>query len=207
MSIMTGPIVYIVDDDEAIRDSLSMLLETAAIEFECHPSAESFLNAYKPELQGCLLLDVRMQRMSGPELHKELNRRGSQLAIIYLTAHGDIPMTVRAMKSGAVDFMTKPFDGAQLLENIHGVLRRNSEMLDLQKTQVELHERMEQLTSREREMMFLAVTGQSNKVIAKNTGISHRTVEIHRSRILKKMGVGSMFELAQILSEFGIDEE
>lgn len=201
-----NPIVYIVDDDEAVRDSLSMLLETEAIAFQCYPDAESFLDAYKPEWRGCLLLDVRMHQMNGPELHVELNQRGSQLAIIYLTAHGDIPMTVRAMRNGAVDFMTKPFDGAELLKNIHSALKRNSKMLVQQEAQEELHARLNQLTSREREIMFMAVSGQSNKVIAKNTGISHRTVEIHRSRVLKKMEVGSMLELSQMLSEHGIGE-
>ncbi len=115
---MTTPIVYIVDDDEAVLDSLSMLLETAAIETQCYPSGESFLSAFRPELSGCLVLDVRMERMSGLELHMELNRRGCQLVVIYLTAYGDIPMTVQAIKSGAVNFLTKPVDGALLLENM-----------------------------------------------------------------------------------------
>ncbi len=203
---MTAPIVYIVDDDEAVLDSLSMLLETAAIDVECYPSGESFLSAFRPELSGCLVLDVRMERMSGPELHMELNRRGCQLAVIYLTAYGDIPMTVQAMKSGAVDFLTKPVDGALLLENVQAALSRNSEMLSRWMVREKLCEQLAQLTSREHEIMFLAVSGQTNKAIAKRLGISHRTVEIHRSHIMQKMGVTCMLELANLLAEFDVDK-
>jgi FixJ family two-component response regulator len=201
---MTAPIVYIVDDDEAVRDSLSLLLETAAIDVECHPNAESFLGAFRPEQSGCVVLDVRMGTMSGPELHMELNRRGCQLAVIYLTAHGDIPMTVRAMKSGAVDFLTKPVDGTLLLKHVQTALSSHSEVLSRHEALAELRERLAELTSREREIMFLAVAGQSNKVIARNLGISHRTVEIHRSHILQKMGVACMLELAHLLAELGL---
>lgn len=203
---MTAPIVYIVDDDEAVLDSLSMLLETAAIDVECYSSGESFLSAFRPELSGCLLLDVRMERMSGPELHMELNRRGCQLAVIYLTAYGDIPMTVQAMKSGAVDFLTKPVDGALLLENVQAALSRNSEMLSRWKVREKLREQLAQLTSREHEIMFLAVSGQTNKAIARRLGISHRTVEIHRSHIMQKMGVTCMLELANLLAELDVDK-
>lgn len=203
---MTAPIVYIVDDDKAVLDSLSMLLETAAMDVECYPSGESFLSVFRPELSGCLVLDVRMERMSGLELHKELNRRGCQLVVIYLTAYGDIPMTVQAMKCGAVNFLTKPVDGALLLENIKAALMRNSEMLGRRKVREKLREQLAQLTSREREIMFLAVSGQTNKVIARKLGISHRTVEIHRSHIMQKMGVTCMLELANLLAELDIEK-
>lgn len=196
--------VFIVDDDAAVRDSLSMLCETAGLEVECHDSAESFLAAYRPAQPGCLVLDVRMGRMSGPELHAELNRRGSQLPIIYLTAHGDIPMTVRAMKSGAVDFLTKPLDGAALLDRLQAALQRSREQLDQQGILARQQQRLAQLTPREREVMLLALAGHSNKAIARHLGISHRTVEIHRSHVLQKTGTSNMLELAQLAADSGL---
>lgn len=201
---MKPPIVYIVDDDAAVRDSLSLLCETAGLEAECHDSAESFLAAYQAEQPGCLVLDVRMGRMSGPELHAELNRRGSRLPVIYLTGHGDIPMTVRAMKAGAADFLTKPVDGAALLDRVQAALRHSCELLDRQQARICQHQRLAELTSREREVMLLALAWQPNKLIAKQLGISHRTVEIHRSRILQKTGAASMLELAQLAADCGL---
>lgn len=201
---MSPLIVYNVDDDPAVRDSLSLLCETAGLKVECHASAESFLSAYRPELAGCLVLDVRMGRMSGPELHAELARRGSQLPIIYLTAHGDIPMTVRAMKAGAVDFLTKPVDGAALLDRVQKALRHSRELLERQEELAGQQQRLALLTPREYEVMTLALAGHPNKTIARRLGISHRTVEIHRSRILQKTGTASMLELAQLAADCGL---
>lgn len=201
---MNPCIVYIVDDDDAVRDSLSLLCETAGLRVECHASAESFLNAYRPEQAGCLVLDVRMGQMSGPELHAELTRRGSQLPIIYLTAHGDIPMTVRAMKAGAADFLTKPVDGTVLLERVQAALSRSCELLGRQENLAAQHLRLTLLTPREREVMMLALAGYPNKVIANRLGISYRTVELHRSRILQKTGTTSMLELARLAADCGL---
>lgn len=201
---MKSPIVYIVDDDAAVRDSIGLLCDTAGLHAESYDSAESFLGAYRPGQAGCLVLDVRMGRMSGPELHAELARRGSQLPIIYLTAHGDIPMTVRAMKAGAADFLTKPVDATVLLERVQAALQRSCDLLARQDALADRQLRLEQLTPREREVMMLALAGHPNKIIAKRLDISHRTVEIHRSRILQKTGAASMLELAQLAADCGL---
>ena len=198
---MNPPIVYIVDDDAAVRDSFSLLCETAGLKVECHASAESFLSAYRPDHAGCLVLDVRMGPMSGPELHAELARRGSQLPVIYLTAHGDIPMTVRAMKAGAADFLTKPVEGALLLDRVQAALIHSCELLHRQENLAAQRQRLTLLTPREREVMMLALAGHPNKVIANRLGISNRTVEGHRSRILQKTGTTSMLELAQLAAD------
>jgi FixJ family two-component response regulator len=200
---VSTPTVFIVDDDPAVRDSLTLLCETAGLEVSCHGSAEAFLGAYRPEQPGCLLLDVRMPRMSGPELHEELNRRGSRLPVIYLTAHGDIPMTVAAMKSGAADFLTKPVDGATLLERVEAALKKDHEFRSRQERLAAECRRLASLTEREREIMALAVTGHSNKEIARHLGISFRTVEIHRSHIFQKTATGNLLELVRLAADCG----
>jgi FixJ family two-component response regulator len=207
MSSSQPAIVYLVDDDAAVLDSLSLLFATADLQTECHASAESFLAAYRPEQPGCLVLDMRMQRMSGAELQAELNQRGSQLPVIFLTAYGDIPMTVNAMKAGAVDFLTKPVDGAALLDRVQATLRLDAatrRQHEQQREQQALQlDRMALLTRREREVLNLALAGQPNKIIAQQLGISHRTVEVHRSNILSKTSVNNLLELAQQIA--GID--
>lgn len=201
---MILPIVYIVDDDAAVRDSLCLLCETAGLRAECYADGESLLAVFRPEQPGCLILDVRMERMSGPELHAELNRRGSQLPVIYLTAYGDIPMTVRAMKAGAVDFLTKPVAGAELLDRVQAALQRDCDRLSRLAALAGQRRRLAALTPREHEIMRLALAGHVNKTIAKRLGISHRTVEVHRSRILHKTGAASWLELAQLAAECGL---
>ncbi len=200
---MNSPTIYIVDDDAAVRDSLGLLCETAGLGVESYASAEAFLNAYQPDRPGCLVLDVRMAGMSGPDLHAELTRRGSALPVIYLTGQGDIPMAVRAMKAGATDFLTKPVKGAEFLERVHAALEQDCERIDSQETQADDCRRLALLTHREREIMALVLEGHANKVIAKQLGISHRTVEIHRSRILAKTGTGNLLELAKLVAECG----
>jgi FixJ family two-component response regulator len=195
---MIYPIVYIVDDDESVRDSFSMLCESAGLKVECHESAESFLSTYRPERPGCLVLDVRMGGMGGLGLHAELNRRGSHLPIIYLTGHGDIPMTVRAMKAGAVDFLTKPVDPAHFLDRVEASLQRDVNLLNRQEAMTGKCQGLALLTRREREVMTLALAGLVSKAIAKRLGISHRTVEVHRSRILQKTATDNLLELAQL---------
>ena len=207
MNPTTTPTVFVVDDDPAVRDSLSLLLETEGLPVECHESAESFLDTYSADRPGCMVLDVRMNAMSGPELQSELARRGSRLPIIFLTAHGDIPMTVRAMKAGARDFLTKPINGTELLERIQAVLRSERERLNQQESLGREIKRLEYLTQREHEVMMLALAGRANKTIAKQLGISYRTVEIHRSHILQKTGSANMLELAQLASTCGLSIE
>jgi len=196
--------VFVVDDDPAVRDSLSLLLETEGLAVECHESAESFLAAYRQDRPGCLVLDVRMHAMSGPELQAELVRRGSRLPIIFLTAHGDIPMTVRAMKAGARDFLTKPINGTELLDRVQAVLRSEQDRQNQQELLERECRRLNELTQREHEVMMLALAGRANKAIAKQLGISYRTVEIHRSHILQKTGTANMLELAQLASTCGL---
>ena len=207
MNPTTTPTVFVVDDDPAVRDSLSLLLETEGLPVECYESAEAFLDTYREDRPGCMVLDVRMHAMSGPELQSELARRGSRLPIIFLTAHGDIPMTVRAMKAGARDFLTKPINGTELLERIQAVLRSERERLSQQESLGRECKRLEYLTQREHEVMMLALAGRANKAIAKQLGISYRTVEIHRSHILQKTGTANMLELAQLASTCGLSIE
>ena len=207
MTSINEPTVFVVDDDPAVRDSLSLLLETEGLAVECHESAESFLSAYRDDRPGCLILDVRMHPMSGPELQAELVRRGNPIPIIFLTAHGDIPMTVRAMKAGARDFLTKPINGTELLDRVHAVLRSEHERQNEQEMLARERKRLEELTQREHEVMMLALAGRANKAIAKQLGISYRTVEIHRSHILQKTGTANMLELAQLASTCGLNIE
>ncbi len=207
MNPTTTPTVFVVDDDPAVRDSLSLLLETEGLPVECYESAESFLDTYREDRPGCMVLDVRMHAMSGPELQSELARRGSRLPIIFLTAHGDIPMTVRAMKAGARDFLTKPINGTELLERIQAVLRSERERLSQQESLGRECKRLEYLNQREHKVMMLALAGRANKAIAKQLGISYRTVEIHRSHILQKTGTANMLELAQLASTCGLSIE
>ena len=207
MNSTTEPTVFVVDDDPAVRDSLNLLLETEGLAVECHESAESFLAAYRDDRRGCLVLDVRMHPMSGPELQAELVRRGSSIPIIFLTAHGDIPMTVRAMKAGARDFLTKPINGTELLDRVQAVLRSERERQNQQELRERECRRLEELTQREHEVMMLALAGRANKAIAKQLGISYRTVEIHRSHILQKTGTANMLELAQLAGTCGLSIE
>lgn len=201
---MSEPTVFIVDDDPAVRDSLGLLLETDGLAAESHDSAEAFLAVYDGRRPACLILDVRMPQMSGPELQAELIRRGFNLPIIFLTAHGDIPMTVRAMKAGAKDFLTKPIDGTELLERVHAVLEDEKNSASQRKTHNSACRSLEVLTLREHEVMMLALAGHTNKAIARQLGISHRTVELHRSHILQKTGAANMLELAQLASHCGL---
>jgi FixJ family two-component response regulator len=190
--------VYIVDDDAAVRDSLSLLLETAELRAECYDSAEAFLAAYGNHGPACIVLDLRMQAMSGLDLQAELVRRGVRLPIIFLTAHGDIPTTVQAMKAGAVDFLTKPVDGTLLLAHIRAAIARSEWEREREAARAAARARLASLTEREREVLAFAIAGQPNKEIARRLGISHRTVEVHRSSILSKTGTTTLLELSRI---------
>lgn len=202
---MTMPKVFVVDDDAAVRDGVSLLLETAGLAAESYDSAESFLAALAPEQAGCLILDMHMPGMGGLDLQKELARRGVRLPIIFLTGHGDIPTTVRAMKAGAADFLTKPIDGALLLDRVQAALARNRKEREDEAARQAMRARLEALTGREREILALAVAGYPNKEIARRLDISFRTVEVHRSRILLKTGAATLLELAQLAAASGLD--
>ena len=201
---MTAATVFIVDDDSAVRDGLCMLCESRNLRMECHASAESFLDAYQPARLGCLVLDVRMEGMTGPELHAELTRRGSQLPIIYLTGHGNIPLTVRAMKAGAVNFLTKPVNSEELLDCIRVALLESERLHCQAATIQQAAERLANLSEREHEVMLLAIEGLPNKEIARRLGISHRTVEIHKQRIMSKTGAASLLDLVQLAADCGL---
>jgi FixJ family two-component response regulator len=187
--------VYVVDDDDAMRDSLVWLLESHGLKVEAFPSAESFLLASPERMRGCLILDVRMPGMSGLELHDQLVARGSRLPVIFVTGHGDVPMAVSALKKGATDFIEKPFSDQDMLRLVDQCLEAERAQAVQADEAAVRHERITSLTQREREVMDLVVAGKPNKLIASELGISVKTVEVHRGRVMTKMAVGSVAEL------------
>lgn len=193
---MTQRTVYIVDDDAAVRDSLTMLLETEGFTVRCFGSGEAFLAAQPDTESGVVVLDLRMDGLNGLEVQARMAEAGSRLPVVFLTAHGDIPTTVRAIKAGAVDFLTKPVAAATLIERIDAALAQQRDTLARAATEAADRARLDRLSGREREVLKLAIQGRSNKEIARDLGISHRTVEFHRSRILEKTACGSLLELA-----------
>jgi FixJ family two-component response regulator len=190
--------VFIVDDDVAVRDSLGMLLEAAGYAAEAFQCAADFLDNLTPSTRGCLILDVRMPDMDGLDLQKELIRRGARLPVIFLTGHGTIPETVRAIKAGAMDFLTKPVDGPALLAHVEKALKQGSAQQKRIDSYQAAASRLATLTDREREVLTLAVAGHVSKEIAQRLGISSRTVEIHRAHILQKTGASNLLEVARI---------
>lgn len=192
------PCVFIVEDEYAVRHSLGLIMETAGYAYRTFESAEVFLQNYNPGQPGCLLLDVNLPGLNGDELQAELIRRKIHLPIIFLTAYGDIPMTVRAIKAGAVDFLTKPVPRDLLIERIQSVLQHETQIHEQTAEQALGMSQQYGLTSREMEIMSLVVAGHSNKEIGRQLGISYRTVEIHRARILKKTGTTNPLELARL---------
>ena len=186
--------VYIVDDDEAVRQALMLLMKSEGFTAVSYPSAEIFLTEIKPNTKGCLLLDVRMPGISGLHLQKILEHEHITLPVIIMTGHGDVTMAVNAMKAGAVDFIEKPFDNDNLLLMVHSCLKQSRQHIDQQ----EGIQRLEHLTKREREVMDLLVDGDQNKVIAAKLGISPRTVELHRARVMEKLEVRSLSDVVRI---------
>jgi len=201
MTIPRDAKVFIVDDDAGVLDSVAFLLRTVGIPAETYASAQAFLDAYDPDKPGCLILDVRMPAMSGLELQEELRSLGSTLPIIFLTAHGDVPMAVEAVKSGAVDFLQKPFRDQELVDKIHRALEENARAREVAAARRGVAARIESLTAREREVMDAVVAGKANKVIAGDLGLSQRTVEIHRAHVMEKMGAESLAQLVQMVMQ------
>jgi FixJ family two-component response regulator len=201
---MTSATVFIVDDDASIRSSLSLLLETDNLPSACFASADDFLAACGPNPDGCLILDVRMPGMSGLQLQDELSLRQISLPIIFLTGFADIPMTVGAMRKGAVDFIAKPVNGAVLLERVHSALESNRLQREARAARSMFEARLLKLTPREREVLVLALSGMPNKTISKQLDISVRTTEGHRAQIFLKLGVDSLIELAQQAALAGV---
>jgi two-component system response regulator DctR len=197
---MSAPTVFIVDDDEAIRDSLRWMLKSRGIASRSWESAEAFLESYDGALQGCLVLDIRMEGMSGLELFDRLRALECPLPVIFLTGHADVPMAVAALKKGAHDFVEKPFNDNDLVDKIAAALAKAAILRDRSAAAQSLTHRLASLSQREREVMDLILAGKANKVIADDLKIAMRTVEVHRARVLEKMGVRSAVELSQLLA-------
>ncbi|MDD5298623.1 MAG: response regulator [Rhodocyclaceae bacterium] len=197
-------IVFVVDDDPAVRDSLALLLEQENLVVETFASAEAFLAARRPVRGNCAIVDIRMPGMDGMALQAELARRGVLLPLIFLTGHGDIPMSVRAIKSGAVDFLTKPITGSALLASVHAARLESQRLYSQAEASQSAAARLASLSEREREVMALAIEGLSNKEIARRLDISHRTVEVHRARIMQKTGAETLFDLARLAETGGL---
>jgi FixJ family two-component response regulator len=191
--------IYVVDDDPAVRDSLRMLLKADGHEVKTFAGAGEFLDACTPDMRGCIILDVKMPGMDGPTMQEELKRRRVQMPIIFLSGEGSIPVTVRTIKTGAVDFLTKPVDGAVLLACVNDALKQYAFLRQQGYAHETLTSRIASLTDRQREIMLLSVAGHSCKEIARQLGISHRTVEIHRSHIMHKTGASNLVEIAHLV--------
>ncbi len=192
------PTVFVVDDDEAMRSSLKWLIESVGLQVECHASAESFINSYYPGRSGCLLLDVRMPGMSGLELQEYLHNHEITIPVIIITGHGDVPMSVRAMKAGATDFIEKPFNDELLLDSIRNALLLDGSQRDQQAELAELAGRLALLTPREHEVMDMVTLGKSNKEIARALDVSAKTVEAHRAKVMEKMQAKSLAMLVRM---------
>jgi len=194
---MSDQRVYIVDDDEAMRDSLLWLLESQGFAVTAHSSAEAFLAACHDDMSGCIVLDVRMPGMSGLELYEKLNARHCRLPVIFITGHGDVPMAVSALKKGAVDFIEKPFSDKDMLRLIAQCLELDRAAREQNRLGAETARRLAALTEREIEVMNLIIAGKLNKQVADILSISIKTVEVHRARIMDKMKVRSLAGLVQ----------
>jgi two-component system response regulator FixJ len=194
----SSPTVFVVDDDQAMRQSLKWLIESVGMAVETYGSADEFMHNYYPGRAGCLLLDVRMPGMSGLELQQHFLDHEIRIPIIIITGHGDVPMAVRAMKAGAVDFIEKPFNDELLLESIRNALVYDFEQRTTQSERAEIAARLDQLTPREHEVMEMVTDGRSNKDIAAALGVSAKTVEAHRARVMEKMRADSLPDLVKM---------
>lgn len=195
------PTVFIVDDDEAVRDSLALLLGLHGFTTQVFDSAEHFLSAHQPEWAGCLVLDIRMQGMDGLELQRTLNARNAGLPIIVITAHGDVAMAREALKAGAVDFLEKPVDDQLLIANVSAALDRNARERSAAAHSAEREQKMARLTAREREVMRLVAAGKHAREIAAELNISPRTVEVYKARLMEKLQVRNTPELIRTILE------
>jgi FixJ family two-component response regulator len=193
------PTVFVIDDDDAVRSSLRLLLKSYGLDAQLCASAEEFLANHDPDRPGCILLDVRMPGMSGIELQQQLNARGATIPIVFITGHGDVPMAVEAMQAGAFDFLQKPFDDNDLIARVQRAIEHNATQRARHHTRQDTRERLGTLTPRERDVLDLVVVGKANKVIAADLGLSQRTVEIHRARVMEKMDAASLAQLVRMV--------
>jgi FixJ family two-component response regulator len=193
--------IFIIDDDPAIRDSLTLMVMQEGFTVRTYENAETFLDSFKSECFGCAIVDIRMKDMDGMQLQEALYKENIHLPIIFLTGHGDIPMSVRAIKAGAIDFLTKPITREKLMASIRYALVESDKLLYKKSSHKQAQSHLAELTERERDVMALAIQGHSNKEIAKLLGISHRTVEIHKSKIMHKTGANNLLDLVRIAHE------
>jgi FixJ family two-component response regulator len=198
------PIVFVVDDDPPVRRSIERLIQSIGLKVQTFQSAAEFLQHVRPEGPACLVLDVRLPGLSGLDLQRELTSRGIQLPIIFITAHGDIPMTVRAMKGGAVEFLTKPFRTRHLLDAIRAAIERDRDTLKQRSEVAQLRNRYDLLTPREREVLAFLVVGLLNKQIAGELITTERTIKFHRAHIMQKMRAESIADLVRMAQKLGL---
>ncbi len=191
--------VFIVDDDQEVRDALRLLMESVGLRVESFDSAQAFLDRFDPDRPGCLLLDVRMPGMSGLDLQARLAAERIHPPVIIITGHGDVPMAVRAVQAGAVDFIEKPFNDQALLDSVHRALERDARQRGEASRLADIQSRYEKLTPREREVLALVVAGKRNKVIAASLKVSQSTVEAHRAKVMEKMEAGSLSDLMRMM--------
>jgi RNA polymerase sigma factor (sigma-70 family) len=197
------PVVFIIDDDASVRDAIADLLRSVGLTVESFGSTQEFLQRERPDVPGCIVLDVRLPGPSGLEFQRTLSNSSIHLPIIFISGHGDIPMSVRAMKSGAVEFLTKPVPEQQLLDAIQTGIERDRARRQEAKVVAELRERFDSLTPREREVFSLVVTGRRNKQIAAQVNLSEMTVKVHRSQIMRKMRAKSLVDLVRMADALG----
>jgi two-component system, LuxR family, response regulator FixJ len=197
-------LVYLVDDDFSIRDSLSLLIESTGQAVRCFESADEFLNNFDPDQAGCLILDVRMPSMTGLELQEELARRDFAIPIIFISGHADVPDSSKAFRAGAVDYMEKPFDSDTLLKRMQEAIQKDQDTRVYHAEQRKLKKRLGKLTPREHEVLVLVVRGLSNKEAAKQLNVSNRTVDVHRAKIMEKMEAEDLAELTVMAMHCGL---
>jgi FixJ family two-component response regulator len=198
------PIVFVVEDDAAMRRALNNLFQSVGLEVELFGSASEMLQSKLPDVASCLVLDIRLPGLSGLDFQTELAKANIHIPIIFMTGHGDIPMTVRAMKGGAVDFLTKPFREQDMLDAVRAAIERDRKRREADKVVADLQIRFETLTSREREILVFVTSGLMNKQIAAQLGLAEITVKIHRGHIMRKMGAKSLADLVRSAEALGI---
>jgi two-component system response regulator FixJ len=203
---MSTPTAYVVDDDESIRSLWQWLMASNGIAVQAFASAAAFIKTYRRDDPGCLVLDVRLPGMSGPELQAYLRREAIEIPIVFVSAHGDVPTAVNAMKGGAVDFIQKPFDYRQAVAVVRGALGRDAQQREWRARRAQLAERLAALTERERGVLQRIIEGKANKVIAAELDISVKTVEAHRAKVMEKMAADSVAELVQRIIGFSLME-
>ena len=193
--------VFVIDDDEAVRNSLRLLLKSVGLPVKTHASAKEFLPSYDADQPGCMVLDIRMPGMSGLELLQQLNMLGATIPVVFITGHGDIPMAVEAMQNGAFDFLQKPFRDQDLIDRVQRALERDASTRSQLKATDRIREQLATLTPREREVLELVTAGKPNTVMAADLGVSQRTIEIHRARVMEKMQARSLAQLVRMVMD------